>query len=117
MSMNVGIVGSRKYTNYEKIKEEVLKIVPLEKIRRIISGGAQGVDTLAEQLAKEYNIPTIVYYPEWSKYGKSAGPKRNTLIVDNSDMIIAFPDNDSIGTYDTIHKGEKKGIPVHIIKV
>ena len=38
----------------------------------IISGGAKGIDTLAEKYADENNIPKLIIKPEYAKYGKSA---------------------------------------------
>lgn len=48
--MKIAIVGSRDFNNYE-ILEETLSTLQ-EPITEIISGGAQGADTLAEQWAK-----------------------------------------------------------------
>lgn len=101
--MKLGIVGYRNYTNYEQFCIHINKI---PGIAMIISGGCQGADKLAERYALENNIPMIIHKPEWDKYGKSAGPIRNALIVSGSDMIIAFLHKDSKGTKDTIKKAK-----------
>jgi len=51
---------------------------------------------------------------EWSRYGKAAGPRRNNLIVDTIDTLVAFPSNKSKGTWDIISKAMTKGISVYI---
>lgn len=51
------------------------------------------------------------------KYGKAAGPIRNNLIVETSDIIIAFPKPTSTGTKDTIKKANKSNKTVHIYKI
>ena len=43
----------------------------------IISGGCKGAYKIAENIAKELNIPIEIYNAEWDKYGNSAGPIRN----------------------------------------
>jgi hypothetical protein len=105
--MKVGIVGSRTITNYETIKEVLDKT--LEKDDVIISGGASGVDSLAEMYARLNNLSCEVYKAEWDNYGKSAGFIRNSKIVEESDYIIAFWDGISKGTLDTIKKAENVG--------
>lgn len=106
--MKIGIVGSRTFNNYELLKQIVSQYNP----SHIVSGGANGADSFAEQYANEFNIPITIHYPNWDKYGKSAGFKRNKLIVDDSEMIIAFWDKKSKGTVHSINlaKEQKKNI-------
>jgi len=113
--MRVGIVGYRNFNDYEKFKTFLLQIDL--KITTIISGGCSGTDTLAEKYANESNIPIIIHYPEWNKYGKSAGPIRNKKIVDDSEFIIAFVSSNSKGTFDTIKKAKEKSIPIQIFYI
>ena len=116
--MNIAIVGSRNFTNYNYMKNSFLK--KLENYLynteiTIVSGGAPGADTLAEKIAEEFNLGKPVVFPaEWKKFGKGAGLIRNTKIVENTDMMLAFPLAESKGTWDAIRKGKNKGIPVHI---
>lgn len=109
--MKLGIVGSRNYSDYDNFKKAVLKIVDIKNVECIVSGGAQGVDTLAEKLADEFKIKKLIFnvtQEDWKKYGKYAGPRRNTSIVENSDYIIAFPSKYGKGTQDTINKAKDK---------
>ena len=110
--MRIGIVGSRNFNNYSFF-QICLDELNLD-ISTIISGGVIGADTLAERYAKENDIELLVLKPEWNKYGKGAGFIRNTQIVNESEMIIAFWDGESNGTRDTISKAKKKDIPVKI---
>lgn len=80
----------------------------------IVSGGADGVDSVAEGLAKGYGNPVLIFRPEWGKYGKSAGFKRNQKIVDAADEIIAFHIGDSPGTADTIRRAKEAKKPLTI---
>jgi len=107
--MNVGIVGSREYTNYVDFAKHVDNILNGLEIASIISGGAKGTDALAEKYATINNIPITIYKADWNKYGRSAGPIRNTRIAKECDFLIAFVAKNSIGTLDTIRKvGNKK---------
>ena len=101
--MNVGVIGSREFDDYELMK----KTLDLFPITRVISGGAGGADKLAEQYALERNIPKKIFHAEWDLFGKKAGPLRNTTIVENSELVIAFWDQKSKGTRDSIGKANK----------
>ena len=113
----VAVVGSRYFSNkkymYEKLNELVLEGV-INGNTIIISGGAKGADTLAQEWANEMDKPFILFPAEWEKYGKRAGPIRNSQIVDQSNTVIAFPSKTSIGTWDTINKARKKNKHVRI---
>lgn len=113
--MKLAVVGSRSFSDYNRLKAELDKYP--EKITEIISGGARGADTLAAKWANETNIPLTVFLPNWDKYGKSAGYKRNKQIVDAADAILAFWDGYSSGTYHTISLAEESNKLCGIIAV
>lgn len=106
----MGVIGSRTFTNYKYMKE----ILDSFSFSEIVSGGAKGADSLARRYAEEKNIPITEILPEWDKYGKSAGFKRNKLIIDQSDAIVAFWDGVSRGTAHSISLARKNGKDVHI---
>lgn len=115
--MNIAIIGSRNFSDYSFMKNSILHIVKIEDIDYVVSGGAKGADTLGELFAKEYNLKTMIFKPEWNRYGKAAGVIRNTEIVKNADIIMAFPMGSSKGTYDSIHKARKSHKTVYIFSV
>lgn len=105
--MKVAVIGSRSFHNYEMLKNVLSKY----HISLIISGGAKGADSLAETYARENDIETLIFKPDWDKHGKSAGYIRNIDIIENSDLVIAFWDGKSKGTkhsIDLAKKGNKK---------
>lgn len=111
--MRVGIVGSRKFTNFYEVRAECLK--HLKDGYQIKSGGAIGVDTYAQHIAKELGLEITIFYPNYAKYGRPAPFKRNTLIAENSDLLLAFFRKDHVmegGTLDTVKKAQKLGIKV-----
>lgn len=109
--MNVGVIGSRTFTDYGLLERTLKRI----NITKIISGYADGADKLADQYAKKFNIPIRNYLPDWSKYGLNAGFIRNTDIVNDSDLIVAFHDGISSGTADSIEKAKKQKKKILII--
>jgi predicted Rossmann fold nucleotide-binding protein DprA/Smf involved in DNA uptake len=98
--MKIAIVGSREFDNYGILEEFVKNDMP--GIECIISGGARGADTLAEKASEKLGIPITIIKPDWSKYGKSAGIRRNREIVSMADKVIAFWDGESKGTLSSI---------------
>lgn len=106
--MNISIIGSRTFNDYNLVKATVLQHVKHEEIENVVSGGAKGADTLAETFAKEFGISTIIHKPNWSLYGRGAGHIRNKLIIDDSDIVFAFWDGVSKGTLGSIKIAEKQ---------
>ena len=113
--MNIAIVGSRTFTDYTQLKETLDEY---KNISKIVSGGAKGADKLGERYAKENNIETLIFLPDWKKYGRAAGVIRNKDIVSNSDTVIAFWDGKSTGTLSSINlaKKLKKNLKIIIYK-
>lgn len=81
----------------------------------IVSGGAKGPDTWAEQYAREKGFEVVVYPAEWEKYGKGAGLHRNTLIAKHADSCLVFWDGESRGTNDFIRKAFKLRRELYIV--
>lgn len=113
------IIGSRSLEDYEFFCQKLSEIFKLEggKPRLIISGGAMGTDSYAELYARENGIKMLVIRADWLKYGISAGPIRNSKILQKSDLVIAFWDYQSPGTADTIKKAIASKITVYIINI
>ena len=109
--MRIGIVGSR---DYKDMKRVYFYVSELPKDTVIVSGGARGVDWEAENAAKVFGLQTIIHRADWDVNGKLAGFLRNSLIVNDSDCIVAFWDGQSRGTLDTIQKAVQAGKVVKI---
>ena len=112
--MRVAIVGSRDIADreeywYSKICENIPK-----NCTEIVSGGAEGIDTLGRRYAEEYGLLLKEFLPEYEKYGKSAAYLRNTQIVEYAHMVLAFWDGKSKGTADTIIKCYQMNKPVEV---
>ena len=108
--MKLLIVGSRSITDFD-----LQGHIPPET-DLIISGGANGVDTLAEQYADKYRISKVIVRPDYARYGKAAPLKRNEVMVDMCDEVLVIWDGVSKGTKFTIDNAKKKGKRVTVIE-
>lgn len=117
--MKIGIVGSRTFEDYDILKKFVLESIDINEVEDVVSGGAIGADTLAEMFSLEtFGKEAIVHEPDYKKWGRYFAPKlRNTLIAEESDVLIAFWNGFSSGTKDTIDKAKKLGKKVYIYKI
>jgi hypothetical protein len=106
------------------------------KITEVVSGGAKGVDSLAERYSREVlKKEPVVFKPNWNdltqpgaiikkktnpwtgqleEYVSNATLLRNTKIIEYSECCIALPSATTNGTRDGITKAKKKGIPLHV---
>lgn len=114
--MNLGIIGSRKFTNFQFGADRLDSLVKEYGwiVTQVISGAAKGADSIAREWGKARGIAVVEFLPDWS-LGRGAGMARNTTIVDTSDVIVAFWDMISKGTKDSIKKAEKAGKLVIIV--
>lgn len=112
MGKIIGIVGSRRRNtddDYQKTLDKFFEVYEVGDT--IVSGGCpKGGDCFAERIAKENDIPIVIYHPDWQKYGRPAGMIRNTFIAEDADVLIAVVASDRTGgTEDTIQKFKKMG--------
>ena len=119
-TVKVVIAGCRHYNDYEEAKTFIDKC--LQNIRKdntiiIVSGGCRGADRLGEIYAEENGFQIIRFLPDWEKYGKSAGPKRNKQMAEESDYVICFWDGKSKGTKTMIDYAKMHNRPLRIKRV
>jgi len=113
--MRVAVVGSRTAT--QKDYAALVAHIPANA-SEIVSGGAQGVDTLARQYAKEHRLILTEFLPDYeaeTENPRAAPLLRNQKIVDYADYIIAFWDGRSKGTRYTIQYAHKQNKPVKLV--
>ena len=105
--MKLAVIGSRDFDNLDLLNETLSKFK--SEITLVVSGGSKGADAMAEQWAKENGIETLIFLPNWSMYGRSAGVVRNNDIIKSCDLCIAFWDGKSKGTASSIRLCKKYG--------
>jgi hypothetical protein len=132
MVYRIIIAGSRGFNDYNLLKEKcdyLIQSISAEIV--IVSGNANGADKLGERYAKEKNYKVETYPAQWedfstpcrikyNKHGKPynalAGHKRNQLMADCSDMLIAFWDGKSTGTQDMLDRAYENKLVVRTIE-
>lgn len=108
--MRVLVCGGRDYEDYHMVCDVLDHICAVGDI--IIQGGAKGADGLARRYALSKPLECKTYPAEWSKYGKSAGPRRNEEMLKHGkpELVVAFPGG--VGTSDMVQRAKKAGIEV-----
>lgn len=128
----VGVVGSRDYLRLDAVRDFIYKISVKYPEAVIVSGYARGVDRTAElsaisctlrtrsyrpvEMAGQYVVQVfndgqpghyvrnayhrVLYYPSYGEAAKA----RNTWIVRDADVLVAFWDEHSTGTADALRK-------------
>jgi hypothetical protein len=110
--MRIIIAGSRAINDYARLCDAVRQAgFP---ITRVISGAAKGVDALAIRYAAEHNLPCDRFPAEWPRWGRSAGYRRNLLMADHADALIALWDGASPGTRHMIETAKARGLRVFV---
>lgn len=128
--MKIAVVGSRNFKHEEFVLNEVHKSFTRATTHddwlghdvTFVSGGASGVDTWAEEEVKRINetlkspIKIQIFYPDWAKYGQSAGFIRNEDIIKSADIVLAFWDGTSKGTKSSIDLAikHKKAMDIYV---
>ncbi len=118
------VVGSRSITDYVFVKEK-LNAIRAEKFPDytiiVVSGGAIGVDSMAEKWAKDLGFDTVIMKAEWNKYGKSAGHIRNGemhrfISTKPYRYVVAFWDGKSKGTAHSFDLAKKYNNDIELVK-
>jgi hypothetical protein len=108
----IAVVGSREYGNESAVRRFVRAMDTLTNV--LISGGAKGVDTWAEDEFRKMGGRVVSIRPNYNKHGRGAPLKRNTEIVLGADSVAAFWDGISTGTLDTLTKAIKASKPLAV---
>lgn len=118
------ICGGRHFKDYDRLEstmnEVMSKIAPWRDVIEIVSGHCEGADQLGELYAKNHNLPCKVFPAQWKKFGKAAGPIRNSEMVKYASeaempVVVAFRSPRTKGTNDTVKKATKQGFKVFVV--
>jgi len=116
--IKVIIAGGRDFKDFELLKSHCnryLKEFNNSEDIEIVSGGANGADTLGEKYAKKKKYKIKQFLADWDNLGKSAGYIRNAEMAKYADILIAFWDGKSRGTKHMIDLAKKKRLVVKTI--
>lgn len=102
--MILAIVGGRDFTNLSYAVAIARPFIDIHSITEIVSGGAKGADSIAEEIARICSIEMTVFKADWKRYGKGAGMIRNADIINKCDIALVFWDGRSKGTLNSINR-------------
>lgn len=112
--MRILFCGDRNWSNYKVICDVMAYFKP----DLVIEGEAQGADILAAEAAEYFDIPVLRFPADWEKYGKAAGPIRNTQMLEEGkpDFVVAFHNDvqHSKGTLNMVNQARKQNIKVFV---
>ena len=109
--MKLLIVGSRSITDFD------LSPYISEDVDTVISGGACGIDCLAEKYADLHRLSKYIIRPRYDLFGRAAPLKRNEQIVDMADAVLVIWDGCSKGTQYTLKYAKKKNKPITLVQL
>ena len=116
--LRIIIAGGRKFIDSENLIEIEMTQLCMEHDLddiQIISGGAKGADNEGEKFARKHNTNLAIFPAQWDMYGKSAGYKRNKMMAEHADVLLAFWDGKSKGTEHMINIARDKGLKVVVV--
>lgn len=99
----------------EQIKDALDKYVEEPEFEILVGCNPSGVDACVLAYARRNEIPYRIFYAQWQKYKRAAGPIRNKDMVFEADMLIAFWDGKSSGTESAIEAAEDLKVPYRIL--
>ena len=109
--MKLLVVGSRSITDFD------LSPYITNHIDTIISGGASGIDALAEQYADTCRLSKYIIRPRYDLYGRAAPLKRNEQMVDMADCVLVIWDGYSKGAQYTITYAKRSNKPITVVQL
>lgn len=108
------VAGGRHFGDYFMVQLALECVAAASD--EIVSGGANGADALGERYAKEQNHPLKIYAADWAKYGKRAGYLRNQQMAKYADILVAFWDGESKGTWNMIKLALENALELHVYR-
>ncbi len=112
--MRVLVCGSRDFGDRAAVFNELdrLHCEAADGITLVVNGGASGADKWARDWADERRVACDTFPADWKRWGRSAGPRRNQLMLTagRPDLVLAFPGG--AGTQDMVDRATRAGFRV-----
>ena len=112
--MKIAIIGSREGFTEGFVWPKLNRFYNRDIPNTFITGGATGIDTMAETYAKTLNIPIEIIRPI-NPANKLDYLFRNIEIITKADLVVAFWDGKSKGTKFVIDYAKARNKEVIII--
>ncbi len=117
-TVTIVIAGGRGFDDYDYLQHcmDAVKYLYSDHEITVVSGGARGADTLAEQWAGEQHLVFNEMNADWERFGKRAGLLRNHDMAKIGNVLCAFWDGKTRGTRNMIGEAMKEGLEIHIFR-
>lgn len=102
------VCGGRDYNDWRMLSDALDAL----EIGSLAHGAARGADRLAEHWAYLRGVPYYAYPARWDRDGRSAGVRRNQLMLElfKPHLVVAFPGGR--GTADMVQRARAANVPV-----
>lgn len=104
--LRIAVVGCRDYDNFDFFSERLTEYLKQAKLLHpdrpieIASGGAAGIDDMAEDYALDHGYAFRRFDADWDQFPKIAGFLRNQKLAESVDWVLSYWDGKSTGTLD-----------------
>lgn len=114
------VTGYRHWPHAHVVREQLERFLAYAESQQaipcVIVGDATGADQMVRDWCEAQLVDVMVFAADWETHGKSAGPKRNALMIDERpDFAVAFLHPNSKGTLDCIRQCEAARIPTRVV--
>lgn len=86
--MRLAIVGSTLLGGNAEAKRIIVEALDRYQPTVFVSGGASGVDTMAELEARLRGIPCTIFHPRNKRWAPAGYKERNLAIAQNCDALV-----------------------------
>jgi hypothetical protein len=113
--LKVIVAGGRDFNDYNLLAEKLNKLLSNTANVVIISGMANGADSMAAKYAEENKLRISEFPAQWAKHGKASGFRRNVEMARYADACVCFWNGKSPGTKHMIDTAKRMNLKLRII--
>lgn len=88
--MKLAIVGSRSLEGNAEAERLIGELLDTCNATLLVSGGAIGIDRMAERIAKARGIPTLILKPATNRWAPNGFMERNKRIAEECDYLVCI---------------------------
>lgn len=111
----VVVTGGRHFHDVQRVLAD-LRALQVVGLVAVAQGGAAGADACARNSCDVLKIQCQTYPALWETDDRGAGPRRNIrmLEAERPDLVLAYPDPNSRGTWHCVQEALRRDIPVAV---
>jgi hypothetical protein len=113
--LKVIVAGGRDFQDFDLLSKKLDILFSKRADVVIISGMADGVDSLAVKYAEDNKLRVSEFPAQWAKHGRASGFRRNVEMARYADACVCFWNGKSPGTKHMIDTAQRFGLKLRII--